>query len=323
MIRSLNIVFCIMIILLCTACSSEEQDYQFPLKKEDVEKALSNQKLDWSVDDVVKAENSQQVIFSLKGNNGITYSIASNVYENSKILFMTWVLPSEFTTDQFNEFYRKSMPEFFDLAGILYGNSKELKKGFREFSGYFKKAEGDFEGGLYWTNRIGDNHLQIETKPFPGPQDKRNRVGTLLIVDSISYEHFQKISYENWKKSAQFDSTKISDSTVEELKEHTPTVNEEDYHGEYFVIRGHLEDIKKIHVVPDSLKNTISNQFLKPNKDKYLSAKLVDDTGSIDVFLQTTSLNAEELSKDRNHNAVLFYYEQNPFFVIRFSPLSE
>ena len=75
--------------------------------------------------------------------------------------------------------------------------------------------------------------------------------------------------------------------------------------------------------MPDSLKNTISSRFLKPNRDKYLRAKLVDDTGSIDVFLQTTSLNAEELSKERNNNVVMFYYEHNPFFVVRFSPLSE
>lgn len=324
MIRSLNIVICIMLILLCTACSNEEQYYQFPLKKEDVEKAISNQKLTWSVENVVYSKNSSKVIFSLKDDNGVYFSIASSLYKNSKILFMSWILPSEFTTDQFNEFYRKNMPEFFDLAGILYGNSKELKKGFREFPGYFKKAEEDFKGGIYWTNRMGDDHLKIELKSFPGQQDDINRVGTLLIEDSISYEHSQQISYENWKRSAQFDSTKIIDSTVEGLKKYTPPVNKEDFHGEHFVIRGHLEDIKKNKTVPDSLQNTISSQFLIPNKDKYQSAKLVDDTGSIDVFLQTTSLNAEELSKDdRNHNIVLFYYEQNPFFVIRFSPLSE
>jgi len=324
MTRILNIGLCIMmILLLCTACSGEEQYYQFPLKKEDVEKALVNKKLAWSVEDVVYAKNSPQVMFSLTDDNGVFFSISSNVYENSKILFMSWSLPHEFTTDQFNEFYHKNILDIFDLAGILYGNSKEIERGLKKFSGYYQKTEGDYVGGLYWTNRIGDDHLKIEIKPFSSPQDNRNRVGSLLIENSKSYEHFQQISYSNWRKSAQFDSIKIGDSTVEGLKKYTPPVNEEDFHGEHFTVSGHLEDIKKIKAVPDSLKNTISSRFLKPNRDKYLSAKLVDDTGSIDVFLQTTSLNAEELSKERNNNVVMFYYEHNPFFVIRFSPLSE
>ncbi len=72
--------------------------------------------------------------------------------------------------------------------------------------------------------------------------------------------------------------------------------------------------------VPESLKNINSN-FIKANKDKYLSAKLVDNTGAIDVFLQATSLNNKELGIERKHNVVLFFYENTLVIVVRYSIL--
>jgi len=165
--------------------------------------------------------------------------------------------------------------------------------------------------------------LKIEAKPFYGSQDNRNRLGTLLITNSRSYEHSLQQLSESWRKSAQLDSVKISDSSVDGLKKYKPPVDEADFYGEHFVIRGHLQDIKENKDVPDSLKNTVSSRFLKPNNDMYLSAKLVDNTGSVYVFLQTTSLNSDELSMERDRNVFLFYYEHNPILVVRFSPLSE
>jgi len=63
----------------------------------------------------------------------------------------------------------------------------------------------------------------------------------------------------------------------------------------HFSLNGSLEDIKENKKISETLININSNN-LKPNKDKYLNAKLVDDTGSIDVFVEMTSLNKEELS---------------------------
>ncbi|MDD4781844.1 MAG: hypothetical protein PHT02_14740, partial [Tissierellia bacterium] len=58
-----------------------------------------------------------------------------------------------------------------------------------------------------------------------------------------------------------------------------------------------------------------------PNKDKYLSAKLVDNTGSVDVLLQMTSLKPNQLSMERNHNVVALYNNNEPVYVVRFSTL--
>ncbi len=320
MTRNQIILLCIALILLCTACSSSEQQYQFPIKTEDIEKALADQKLMWSVDNVEYKDS--QIVLTLRSNDGVVFGVGSNVYETGKILNITWSLPLEFTDEQFNEFYRKDLSELFDLSCILYGNSKELKKGLKEFLNYYERSEENFEGGIYWAKRIGDDHLQIDIKTTSNSQDKRNRLGTLIVMYSRAYEQYLRSLSEGWKKTAQINSIEIRNSSVIGIKKFDSSISEGGLYSEHFVIQGHLEDINEIKTVPELLKNTISSQFLKPNRDKYLSAKLVDDTGSVDVFLQATSLNANELSMERNHNVVLLYYEHNPFFVVRFSPLS-
>ena len=107
---------------------------------------------------------------------------------------------------------------------------------------------------------------------------------------------------------------------VSNIKSLSNPDKDEEFYGKHFIIQGKLENIEEIKNVPESLKNIKSN-YLKSNRDKYLSAKLVDDTGSVDIFVQSTSLNVEELSKKRNHNVVLLYYENTPILVVRFSPL--
>jgi len=41
----------------------------------------------------------------------------------------------------------------------------------------------------------------------------------------------------------------------------------------------------------------------------------------VNVFLQTTSLNKDELGVEREHNVMLFYYENNPILIVRNSVL--
>ncbi|MPM29037.1 hypothetical protein SDC9_75576 [bioreactor metagenome] len=67
--------------------------------------------------------------------------------------------------------------------------------------------------------------------------------------------------------------------------------------------------------MPEPLINVKSN-YLKPNKDKYMNARLVDETGSIDVFVEMTSLENKELNIKRSHNVVMLY--NNEFiYVVR------
>lgn len=87
-----------------------------------------------------------------------------------------------------------------------------------------------------------------------------------------------------------------------------------------YALNGQLKNIKENKNAPEQLAN-ISSIYLMPNKDKYLSAKLVDDTGSVDVFLQMTSLNTDQLSMERSHNVVILYNNNEPVYVVRLSTL--
>lgn len=282
---------------------------------------IADQKLDFSIDNDEYDEDSV-ADFTLKNDDGVLvyFDIGSTSDENGKLIDLIWSLPSGISSDKLNEFYHNELPKLFDLASTFYENSKKLKSGLKEFSEYYDRAEESFVGGLYWTKRIGNDHLLISIKPYS--QDNRNRIGTLTVISGSSYENYLKLFNENWKKAASVDSIEISDSNVAEIMKIKPPVDNEDLYSKHFDISGHLEDVKEIKTVPESLKNIVSS-FLKPNRDKYLMAKLVDDTGSVDVFLQATSLYKDELSMERNHNVVLYYYKNNPILIVRNSFLTE
>lgn len=318
MVRNLIALLCIVLMVFCTACSSSEHEYQFPLQKSDIKKAIFSQKLEWEIENIEDVDSRS--FFTLKNNEGAIFGISSGEYDTGKILNMTWSLPSEFSTDQFNKFYQKNLPELFELSGELYGNRNELKTGLKEFLKYYNDLVDEFKGEIFWVKRIGNDHVQIDIKPSLGSTDDRNRMGTLFITHNKSYEDYLRKLSESWSKTAEIQSIEVENSVVSNIKSLSNPDKDEEFYGKHFIIQGKLENIEEIKTVPESLKNIKSNH-LKSNRDKYLSAKLVDDTGSVDVFVQSTSLNVKELSKKRNHNVVLLYYKNIPILVVRFSPL--
>lgn len=319
-------LICIAFILLCTACSKEQQ-YEFPMTKETLEKAIADHNLEWTIDNVDygKDKKNSYPVFSIKGDDNIGYGILTNTYEDSKILNLTIYFNPEFSKEQINEYYKKDLKKFFDFGCDLYGDSRKIKKCLKDFYKYYNKGDGNFEGGLYWTKRVGDHVLWIDMQPMLGAEKRGNSICVLIITSDKAYENSflpsNKNSLINTAKSENFE---IDYSTVAGMKEFVLPVKEEDFYGKHFMVDGHLEDVKEIKTVPESLKNTRSSRWLlKANRDRYMMAKLVDDTGSIDVFLQTTPLNDNELGMEREHNVVLFYYNNEPFYVIRFSALEK
>jgi len=201
------------------------------------------------------------------------------------------------------------------LPGIFYGNKRGLDKALDEMLSYYLD-ESNFKNGIYWDKRVGNDH--IKTQISSGKN--RNLFISMLIIPNEEYEYYLRASDNAWKEAASSENIKIIKSTVSELKvaekEYITTDKDMDIILKHFSIHGSLEDIKENKKISESLININSNN-LKPNKDKYLNAKLVDDTGSIDVFLQMTSLNKEELSLKRNYNVVMFYNNNEFVYVVR------
>jgi hypothetical protein len=307
-------VFLICIIVFVFKGQKTVKEYQFPLQTEDLENVLAEQNIDWYITDKGVVDESR-IIYTLKNDENITMGVDGWIKDNHKIFSMSWYLPSTLTNDQVNIFFNNELLKHLELPGIFYGNKRGLDKALNEMLSYSLKDD-NYENSLYWNKRVRNDHLKIQISSGI----YQNHIISLLIIPDEEYENYLKTSDNFWKEAASSENIEIIESTVAELKEaakeYDEPVNDMDIFSKHFVAHGSIEDIKDNKKIPEPLIDIESN-FLKPNKDKYLNAKLVDDTGSIDVFVEMTSLNNKELSIKRSHNIVMLYNNNEFIYVVR------
>lgn len=321
--RSTFILICISLILLFTSCVNLKQvaqeQYQFPLGRSDLEKVLNEHKIDWFIEDD-EYTDELQTIYTLRNDDNITMNISSKVTDDGNVLNMIWILSDQLEVDKVNEFYNEELPKFFTLTEAFYGSNKKLNKGLNEFLEYYLK--NDYEDGVYWTKAIGEDNLIVEIKPWLASKDSGSSIGSLMVISDDIYENYLRSLAENWKKSAQIQSIEVTTTTVDNISKFLNDAKNDDLPFKYLLVKGSLKEINELKIVPESLGN-IESSILKENRDAYLEAKLVDETGSIDVFLQATSLNDNELKEEREHSLVLFFDEDAPIVVVRYSVLQD
>lgn len=313
-------LFVVVVLLICIIVfilkeQESVKEYQFPLQTEDIESVLTEKNIGWYITDKGVVDESR-IIYTLKNDENITMGVDAWIKDNHKIFNMSWYLPSTLTNDQVKNFFNNELSKHLELPGIFYGYKRELDKALNEVQS-FSLNENNYESGVYWDKRVGNDHLKIKIST----NNYQNHVISLLIIPDEEYENYLKTSDNFWKEAASSENIEIIESTVAEIKEtakeYAAPFNDMDIFSKHFVVCGNLEDIKENKKVPESLIDIESN-FLKPNKDKYMNAKLVDDTGSIDVFVEMTSLNNIELSNKRSHNVVMLFNNNNELiYVVR------
>jgi hypothetical protein len=308
------VVLLICIIVFIFKSQESVKEYKFPLQTEDIESVLAEQNIEWNITDKGVVDETRN-IYTLKNDENITMGIDAWIKDDHKIFNMSWFLPSNLTTDQVKNFFSNELSKHLKLPGIFYGNKRGLEKALNEVLSYLD--ENNYENGVYWNERVGNDHLKIQISSG----NNQNHIMSLIIIPNDEYENYLKTSDNAWKEAASSENIEIIESTVTEInetaKKYAAPVNDIDIFSKHFVVHGRLEDIKENKKVPEPLFNIKSN-FLKPNKDKYLNAKLVDETGSIDVFVEMTSLNNKELSIKRSHNVVILFNNNNKLiYVVR------
>lgn len=317
------LLFVVVVLLICIIVfilkeQESVKEYQFPLQTEDIESVLTEQNIGWHITDKGVVDESR-IIYTLKNDENITMGVDAWIKDNHKIFSMSWFLPSNLTNDQVKNFFNNELSKHLGLPGIFYGNKRKLDKALNEVISY-SLNENNYENGVYWDKRVGNDHLKIKIST----NNYQNHVISLLIIPDEEYENYLKTSYNVWKEAASSENIEIIESTVAEIKEtakeYAEPFNDMDIFSKHFIVHGTLEEIKENKKVPEPLINIKSN-YLKPNKDKYMNAKLVDDTGSIDVFVEMTSLDNKELSITRNHNVVMLYNNNEFILVVRPSSL--
>lgn len=316
-------IVCLLILVsslagLITACSSEEIQYVFPLEREVIEKVLVQEELSWEIRDS-RSFREGHVNYLLKNkNNKIICGINSYSKDDMRFLGLNFFTPSNIPVEslmvQINENEWDNMVK---LACILYGNSKDYKKVYREFVKYSNNRRSSEYGGALWSKRIDDIHFRVSINALEKGTEDFTLKG-IQIMNSEAYEEYSRSRVNMWRY-------RMDRSGIEILENITVSniisMNEEDSDlVKGIVIKGHLENIRKLN--DDELPSeTISDSKDLPYKEDYLSAKLVDDTGSIQVFLLASSLSREELGQDRNHHA--FYFSKGNICVIDLSVLGE
>jgi len=314
--------------MVITSCgvSTDEKQYQFPLTAEDIEGVLAEQGINMYVEDsstIDEISNGPSLkgtiinLTNLKSEDNMILGINSQFRNNYKVLNLLWYFPNAMSSEQVDEFFHNELSKHFELAGIFYGNKKELDKELKKLLDYY--LEGDnYNNNSYWNKRVGNDHLTV------GRGNNTMSTISMMILPNELYEDYLSKTNELWKENAKAENIKIYEGTIAEMektaREDIPDENKSDI-VKHFVIKGHLKNIKENKIIPEKLADIESN-YLMPNREKYLSAKLVDDTGSIDVFLQMTSLKPNELNKDRNHDVVILYNNGEPIYVVRSSTLN-
>lgn len=305
-------LLCILIFALVVGCCKEEIMYDFPLERDVVEQVISEKQLSWRIEDEQSFHEGHSV-FSLRDEDNVFCSMDSYGGEIGRFIGLQFHFPQDYTSEQIQQFNEEEWFNLFEIAGTFYGNSKDVKNVYKEFLTYLKGRNSiEYEYG-YFTKRRDDTHFKVRLAPFAN-NGNYYQIATLEILNSETYEKRATESAEGWINSAKRQGIKVLDDiSVSDITE----INTED-EVLLLIVQGHLEDIRELKNIPKNLQESLTHHA---HKDDYFTAKLVDDTGSMDVFILTTSLNSRELGQDRSHH--INYYTKDKLSVINLSPLNE
>lgn len=323
----LIVVISMVVALGINPINEKQYQYEFPLTHEDIESVLEGQGINMVVEDISTIDEStngpslNDIIISiatLRNKDNITLGISSQVRSSLRFLNMTWYLPKALSTEKVDDFFHNELSKQFELAGIFYGNKKGLNKELNKLYDYY--IDGDnYNNSSYWNKRVGNDHLIVRRN------NRTMSTISMMVIPDEMHEDYLNSTNEAWKDTAEAENINIHNSTISEVitsaKEYVFDENEIDIFTKHFIVKGQLKNIKENKHAPKQLVN-IDSDYLMPNKEKYLSAKLVDETGSLDVFLQMTSLDNKQLGMERYHRIVMFYDNDEPIYVVRLSTLN-
>lgn len=307
------LILVLSLIALITACSSEEIQYAFPLDREVVEEVVEKEELGWHIKES-QSFTEGHINYLLKNENDkLVCIISSYSKDNMRSLGVNFFPSSKLAEKP----YENKWDDIFKLACTLYGNSKDYKKAYQEFVKYSTDRRSSKYGSALWSKRIDKVHFEASLDPLEEDPEHFTLTG-IQIMNNEAYEEYSRSRVNAWRYRIERAGIEIlENTTVSDII----SMNEEDsdlVRG--IIIKGHLENIRKVN--DDKLPSiTIPNSKDLPYKKDYLSAKLVDDTGSIQVILRTSSLNEEELGQIREHHA--YYFSKDNICIIYLNVLDE
>lgn len=265
------------------------KDYPFPLSREDLDEAIAARNLQWQIV-ADQAETDTFTAYNLEDAKGVQLTIITVGSGEERKLQLTATRFAMFGSRE--GFLIDELPAIVELAGDLYGSGAEAKKVYKEFQS--KAAPRNWE--IQWPKRVGDNHYNLDFKAY-GPLN-------FVIDNQDSYARSQRVEASQMVQELASNGIDLENGTAKQMANKKPGKREQ-----FFLIQGHLESIKKVSKTPNE-------EQLHPNDCR--KARLVDNTGSVEVFLFNSSLTEKELGEERNHY-LMYYPGETPYFLIYIS----
>ncbi len=317
-------IILLFLVVILSSCTNENNDsiannkdisesmkdyrYDLPLDSNEVEAIISQKSLEWKIDSQESFRDGHAVYVLKKDLDNFSklpfLVVDLEQSENMRHVIMSYV-SLDSPRDKFiskDEFF-----EAFDLALTFYSNPDYSEILFNDFVDYSLEKSLS-EDRITWYRRIGDASLQISF--YPADDENYGLNIRIVIANPDSIERMRESERYFWLTNIEEMGSDYTEGTIEEMLK---MQSQDDI--TYYFIESRLKDIKKTRTIPEGL-NSFTNNFINLDKEDYLSAKLEDDTGSINAYIQPSSFTIEELAKTRNNRVISIKIGSEQFYIV-------
>lgn len=271
--------------------------YKFPLQNEDVENVLKQNNLLWILDKSKSKFNEKYTYHLLvDSQNKPICGINSNNNNEGKYLEIKGFPPRK----DIKSIYKEEWQNIFKFAFELYGDPSQSQDIYNNFIDYINNKNNNEV--MYWRTRVDDMHITISYFLKEDVYSLKN----IIIMDNNNFEILLKSRENTWSEF--LNNYEIKSGGILKVSEILTEENTNTIEG--VIIKGHLKNIQQL-----TNKKIIPQYKLISYHETFLTAELVDNTGSIPVILRSTSLNKDELEEERKH----YIFNINGTYIVNFS----
>lgn len=304
-------------VLLSSSCTKSVPAYKFPLSQTDMEEVMKMKNLQYHMEDS-KSFSESHVVYTFKTDEGATIFIETQGLEDERALTIKWSLPNDFNEEQLKAFQTEEIPRMFELMTAIYGNKNEAKSSTKDFDDYLKTIDISKDKAIYWTYRAGDVHYLFRM-PQWSPNITEPNIGLLKVRNSKAFEKFNVSSSKVLAESARSQDIVLKALTVQEILIQEDEGKFPDEKAQWFIVRGSIDDIVKPKSRPRSLK--LATFDFNSEKEGFIRGTLKDSTGSMEIYIQPTSLTDKELEQERNHYIMRISLGEDHIYALSYSTL--
>jgi len=282
------------------------ENYTFPPDEAELVWAVKEVGINWQIDDMTNllssiesaTDSSTIALYSISNASGLINSWLNMSYylpPDDKICLISFNYMEQ-TPEDYSRFQQQDWPLFWQLAGKLFPAPQAIAALGEQCMAYFNSyPESGLQtqssrGSLRWCGRQDNIHCSVDFTY--NPLFERYVLSDIILESPLSFnanKHDMAASLieyaaENLKKPC-----KVAEINLDATGEAAKGFN---------MVIGQLEQLMANDDILDISKLSLT---LPQNTDLYLKALLVDETGSMPVYLAPTSLSQAELAEERLH----------------------